>query len=159
MYDVLYNQKGLLSERYTRRAKLFERNEPSVTAIEKIKAKEDQLRLLRRRETAFAVDAAGNVVLEKDSDTDFEIALTQEEVERLRNADGVIFTHNHPRGWEYPQEDPRRAGFSFSAHDVLLACRAELSELRAVAPRFRFAMKPPKEGWERGVLDYHQHCI
>lgn len=118
-----------------------------MTAAEKIKAKEDDLRFTRRREIAFAVDAAGSIVLEKESDTDFEIALTEEEVQQLRSAEGVIFTHNHPRGWEYPQDDPRHAGFSFSPHDILLACRAELAEIRAVAPQFRFSMKPPSEGW------------
>jgi hypothetical protein len=132
---------------------LLERNESLVTAAEKIKAKEDELRLLRRRETAFAVDAIGRIVLEKESDTDFEIALTEEEVERLRSADGVVFTHNHPRGWEYPPDDPRHAGFSFSAHDILLACRAELAEIRAVAPQFRFSMQPPAEGWNEAYWD------
>jgi hypothetical protein len=118
-----------------------------VTAAEIIQAKESEIRHLRRRETAFAVDSAGNVLLEKTSETDFEIELTDNEVQCLRNADGVIFTHNHPRGWEYPPDDPRHAGFSFSPHDILLACRAELAELRAVAPRFRFSMKPSPEGW------------
>ena len=118
-----------------------------MTVAEKIKAKENELRLLRRRETAFAVDHIGNVVLEKESTADFEIEFTEEEVRRLRSAEGVIFTHNHPRGWEYPSDDPRHAGFSFSPHDILFACRAELAEIRAVSPRFCFSMKPPSEGW------------
>ena len=122
-----------------------------MPVAEQIKAKENELRPVRRRETAFAIDSIGTVILEKTSDTDFEIALTDEEVERLRNAEGVVFTHNHPRSWEYPTDDPRHAGFSFSPHDILLACRAELAEIRAVSPRYHFSMKPPSkppsEGW------------
>ncbi len=118
-----------------------------MTIARIIRAKEDELRKVRRRESAFALGSTGNVVLEKDSEADFEIEFTNAEIELLRNAGGVIFTHNHPRGWEYAPGDPRHAGFSFSPHDILLACRAELIEIRAVSPRFRFSMKPPAEGW------------
>src|SRR5205823_5749281 len=106
-----------------------------------ILAKEDELRLLRY-ESAFAVDAAGNVVLDK-AGTSSEIELTDEEVELLRSATSVIFTHNHPGGWRFPPDDPRHGGNSFSPHDIHLACKCELAEIRAVTPRFRFSMKPP----------------
>ena len=118
-----------------------------MTAAQQIASKENELKQIRRREKAFAVDGAGATVIERESDADFEITLTDEEVERLKNAEDVVFTHNHPRGWEYPPEDPRRSSTSFSPHDVLLACRAELTEIRAVSPRFLFSMKQPESGW------------
>jgi hypothetical protein len=76
-----------------------------------------------------------------------EIAFTEEEVARLRGASGVIFTHNHPGGWKYAPEDPRHGGNSFSPHDIHLACRAELVEMRVVTPRYRFSMRPSEDGW------------
>lgn len=60
---------------------------------------------------------------------------------------GAIFTHNHPRGLEFPEDDPRSYGNSFSWQDLHLACYAELAELRVVTPRLRFSLKPPATGW------------
>ena len=72
-----------------------------MTPLQTILAKEDELRLLRY-EAAFAVDAAGNILLDKVGGSS-EIDFTDEEVERLRSATGVIFTHNHPGGWRFGQ--------------------------------------------------------
>ncbi|HLK60355.1 MAG TPA: hypothetical protein VKU00_27590 [Chthonomonadaceae bacterium] len=99
-----------------------------------------------RFEAAFAVDETSKVVLEKVGE-EAEIAFTEEEIRRLRDASGVIFTHNHPGGWKYTPEDPRHGGNSFSPHDIHLVCRAELAEIRVVTPRFRFSMRPSEDGW------------
>ena len=61
----------------------------------------------------------------------------------------MIFTHNHPRGWDYPPEDARRAGSSFSDADIAFACETEVSEIRVVTPTRRVFMRPPTAGWSR----------
>ena len=63
---------------------------------------------------------------------------------RLR---GAVLTHNHPRGLEFPKDDARSLGNSFSPDDLRLACVAGLSELRVVTPRLRFRLRPPAGGW------------
>ena len=72
-----------------------------------------------------------------------ELDLTGDE-DRLH---GTIFTHNHPLGWDYAADDPRRAGSSFSPDDILLASKTNLHELRAVSPMYRFSLRPSGEGW------------
>lgn len=52
-----------------------------------------------------------------------------------------IMIHNHPRGWNYPANDPRRGGNSFSLGDIMTACRARLKEIRAITPKFRYIAK------------------
>lgn len=103
---------------------------------------EDSIRR-QQNETAFAWDTAKRLVLKKEgardriSFEDFEIALLG----------GTIFTHNHPQGLEFAEDDPRSYGNSFSMQDLRLACYAELAELRVVTPRLRFSLKPPATGW------------
>lgn len=98
----------------------------------------------RRTESAYGFDpATGKKVWERHTDG-MEVLLAEVDRERLR---GMVFTHNHPRGWAYRADDPRRAGSSFSPHDVHLAAISSLAELRAVAPAFKFLMKPGPLGW------------
>lgn len=73
------------------------------------------------------------------------VKFTDEEVVLVK---GAASTHNHPQGWKYPERDPRRAGYLFSANDVKSACWASLSLLRVVTPQFRYMMKPPPQGWD-----------
>ncbi len=58
-----------------------------------------------------------------------------------------ILTHNHPFAMKFLDTDPRSFGHSFSEEDIRLACRAELSEIRAVTRKLRFSMKPSPAGW------------
>ena len=116
-----------------------------MSVLEIIRRKEEELRL-QRFESAYAVDEQGIILLDKIGEQ-YEVALTYSERERLLDAQGVIFTHNHPRGWDYATDDPRRAGNSFSPEDIELACEVEVVEMRVVTPRFRFSMKPPEQGW------------
>jgi hypothetical protein len=122
-----------------------------VNPIQIIRAKENEIRELRRREAAIVVDGEGNIILEKTSETDYEIAFTEEEITTIRAASNTIFTHNHPRGWDYELDDPRHAGHSFSPEDIFLACRAELAEIRAVTPIYRYSMQPPLGGWNESL--------
>lgn len=112
-----------------------------------VRAREDLLRF-DRHESAFAVDAAGRVVLDKRGEPS-SVTVTGEECVRLREAGGVLFTHNHPGGWNYGADDLRRVGHSFSASDVRLACETNLAEMRAITPRHRYSlMPPPSRVWD-----------
>ncbi len=119
-----------------------------MALIDIVQAKEKELRLLRS-ETGIAYDSSGNIILQKSSqpNKDYEIEFTDAEVEMLRAVSEVTFTHNHPRGWNYDPEDVRHAGSSFSPEDILLACRAEMAEIRAVGPLAVYSMRPSPLGW------------
>jgi hypothetical protein len=103
-----------------------------VTPIEMVRKREEEI-WCNRFESAFAVDETGNVLLDKSGEQ-YRIDFAHKEVERLRVGRGVVFTHNHPRGWEYPITSLLRAGSSFSDADVEFACRVELIEMRVVTP-------------------------
>ena len=69
-------------------------------------------------ESASAVSGGGEVLLEKDGETN-HVQFTNDEVNSLRGAD-VVFTHNHPSG----------RGLSFD--DVNFARDIDAAEMRAV---------------------------
>jgi len=94
-------------------------------------------------ETGFVVDETGNVVLRKKGQK-YSVSFTPAEIATF--ADNR-FTHNHPRGWNHPQTDPRHKGNSFSTADVLTCTRANTSEIRAVSPGWLHIMRRPKAGW------------
>ena len=94
-------------------------------------------------ETALAWSLEGGFVLEKDG-THTSVSFEDDEILLLK---GAIFTHNHPHGLEFAEDDPRSFGNSFSLQDLRLACYAELAEIRAVTPWLRFSLKPPALGW------------
>jgi SPP1 gp7 family putative phage head morphogenesis protein len=95
-------------------------------------------------ESAYAVNQQGQVILFKKGQT-YSVDFTDDEIKKLEN---TILTHNHPRGWKYPDDDPRRQGNSFSDDDIRMACKAKLAEIRAVTPMWRHRMKPPATGWD-----------
>jgi hypothetical protein len=124
-----------------------------VNLLEQIQFKEKELRLLRT-EVGVAFDSSGRVVLEKAArpNAEYELEFSDEEIAALRTVGAVTFTHNHPRGWGYPTTDPRHAGSSFSLDDVLLACRAELREIRAVTPLCTYSFQPgPGRSWNEAT--------
>lgn len=94
-------------------------------------------------ETAFAWNAEGGLVLQKDG-TSSSVSFEDDEILLLN---GTTFTHNHPHGLGFAEDDPRSFGNSFSLQDLRLACYAGLAEMRAVTPRLRFSLKPPASGW------------
>lgn len=107
-----------------------------------IRDKEDELRP-QRFESAYAVMPDGRVVIDKDGQKT-SVEFSAKEVQAMR---GGILTHNHPLGWEAPANSPERAGNSFSKEDIDLASHAQLAEIRAVTPLYRYSMKPPEGGW------------
>jgi hypothetical protein len=98
---------------------------------------------LQNFESAFAWDVRGTLILAKSGEQ-YKIIFTDDEITRMA---GAVLTHNHPRGLEFSDTDPRSFGNSFSIADMNLACVACLSELRVVTPRLRFSLKPPPTGW------------
>ena len=107
------------------------------------RAKEDTIRF-QTFESAFAWDALGNEILAKNGQRD-RVTFTQEEALLLKDA---VFTHNHTKGLEFPDSDPRSSGNSFSMDDVEFACFNNLAEMRVVTPKLRFALKRPESGWD-----------
>jgi hypothetical protein len=122
-----------------------------VTPIEMVRKREEEI-WCNRFESAFAVDETGNVLLDKSGEQ-YRIDFAHKEVERLRVGRGVVFTHNHPRGWEYPITSLLRAGSSFSDADVEFACRVELIEMRVVTPTRCYFLRPAISGWNRNYWE------
>ena len=116
-----------------------------------VREREDQIRHLPI-ETAVAWNAKGQEVLTKSGD-ERRIIFTDEEIVLLQ---GVIFTHNHPGGLAFSDDDPRSFGNSFSLADIRLACDTALTEMRAVTPKLRFSLKPSPGGWDS---DYWQQVL
>ena len=110
-----------------------------------IRETEDQIRRLPI-ETAVAWNAEGEEVLTKSGD-ERRIIFTDEEIVLLHR---TTFTHNHPSGLAFSDDDPRSFGNSFSLADIRLACETALTEIRAVTPKLRFSLKPLSVGWDSG---------
>jgi hypothetical protein len=113
------------------------------TLYPKVEKTENEIRMNKRFETAVVYDKNGNIVLDKRGAAT-SVSFTADEV--LKMKDG-IFTHNHPRGWEQPENSLLRIGSSFSPEDINLAIKANVSEIRAVTPHYTFVMKRPENGW------------
>ena len=84
-------------------------------------------------ETAVVVDADGKAVLRKDGGKS-EIYFTKDEMARM---EGCTFTHNHP------------SGSSFSEEDISFAIRTGLAEMHAVGPqggkRYKYTWRPAQK--------------
>lgn len=120
-----------------------EQPEPTAPDVaQMIRDKEDQIRP-QRFESAYGVMPDGRVVVDKDGER-YSVRFSDDEIKAMR---GAIFTHNHPRGWDVPENNPERQGNSFSPEDIDVACSAQLAEIRAVTPKWRYSMKPPEGGW------------
>jgi hypothetical protein len=108
-----------------------------------IRKTEDEIRMNKKFETAVAFDTSGNIVLDKRGEASF-VQLNGTDMDRLKD---TVFTHNHPRGWGYPEKSLGRIGNSFSSQDIYTAIKANVQEMRAVTPHYTFSMKRPESGW------------
>ena len=104
---------------------------------------EADIRMNKRYETGVCVDLKGNVIIDKRGGYQ-SITFTAEECAMMKDC---IFTHNHPSGWSYPENDICRIGNSFSWQDMALCVYHDLIEIRAVTPNYTFSMKRPSGGW------------
>ena len=96
-----------------------------------------------RFEGLLTFDEAGKAVYSVDE----EAAAVYVQEEDWALLKGRVVTPNHPRGWGFAADDPRRAGSSFIRADLELAARAEVQVMRAVSARYRHSVKPSGEGW------------
>lgn len=104
---------------------------------------ENEIRMNKKFETGVVFDSIGNVLIDKRG-ASYAVSFTKEEC--LKMKDGIM-THNHPRGWGYPENSLGRIGNSFSPDDIYLAVGWDLAEIRAVTPNYTFTMKRPEGGW------------
>lgn len=109
----------------------------------KIANTEEDIRLNKKYETGVVYDSKGNVLIDKRGAA-YSVSFTKEELIKMK--DGIM-THNHPRGWGYPEKSLGRIGNSFSPEDIYLAVNWDLAEMRAVTPNYTFVMKRPELGW------------
>lgn len=109
----------------------------------KITNTENEIRLNKKFETGVLFDKDGNVIIDKRG-AKYGVAFTDEECVKMKDC---VFTHNHPRGWAYPEKSLNRIGNSFSIEDISLATYNDLAEMRAVTPNYTFIMKRPDVGW------------
>lgn len=127
---------------------------PGRSALDRIRAVEDEIRQSRWVEIAVVLDPqTGREIWRKQGIAE-AVGFSRLELAIMR--DGLL-THNHPIGWRFPASDPRHAGTSFTRSDIEVALMADVAELRAVTPQLRFSLKRPRTGWpdHRTVLgDY-----
>lgn len=89
------------------------------------------------QETIQVFDTQGRVVGLRHG-TGKNVNVQQSDYKRWNNC---IMIHNHPYGWNFPLNDPRRAGNSFSPEDIKTACEARLRETRVITPKYRYIVK------------------
>lgn len=109
----------------------------------KIANTENEIRMNKKFETGVVFDKNGNVLIDKRG-AKYSVRFTNEECAMMKDC---IFTHNHPRGWGYPEKSLERIGNSFSPEDIFLAIAHDVAEMRAVTPNYTFIMKRPEAGW------------
>ena len=121
---------------------------------ERITAIEDEIRMNADYETAVLFDKKGKILIDKRGEAS-RVGFSKAELDMMK--DGVL-THNHPKGWSYPENSVRRIGNSLSIEDFETAITGDLAEIRAVTPHYTFSMKRPEKGWgvtkERFVKEY-----
>lgn len=111
---------------------------------------EADIRMNKRFETGVCVNANGEIIIDKRG-TSNQVSFTQEECKLMKDC---IFTHNHPSGWKYPENDICRIGNSFSIQDICLAISCDIAEMRAVTPNYTFSLKRPSRGWNINLQDF-----
>ncbi len=91
---------------------------PSEEEVEKQMHKDESSLVERRKETGIAYDITGKIFSVRGDKNG--VYYSGERIADLRNREGVVLTHNHPRGT------------SFSLDDIRFAHSANLQEIRAV---------------------------
>lgn len=108
-----------------------------------IRAVENDIRKNKTFETAVVFDDYGNEIFRKKGKR-YSVSFSEYETRIFKDK---IFTHNHPRGYEFPENSIKRIGNSFSFPDINTAISSDVKEIRAVTPLYTFIMKRPASGW------------
>ena len=83
-------------------------------------------------ETFVAVSPEGDLVAHIDG-TQSRVTIPPLTMQMMRDTPGTVFTHNHP------------SGASFSQNDLITGARAKVTELRAVSRDYTYSIRP-KDG-------------
>ncbi len=126
-------------------------NSDRANQVAKMLADFELAKFTQRFESALAIDKNGQKAFQKDGE-ESEVGFTHEEANLMR---GGILTHNHPDGWSHPSYNPRSGGHSFSPEDISTAAAVNLSEIRAVSPKYIHIMKRPADGWPDANVAYN----
>jgi hypothetical protein len=126
--------------------------DPALTPLQQAVIKEENRIRRDKYETLIAFNPDGSILLNKPGQQ-YEVEVSGEELLKISKS---VVTHNHPRGLDYDDSDPRSVGNSFSQEDIDLACFCQLLEIRAVTPKARFSMKPGPAGWSE---DYYETTL
>lgn len=101
---------------------------------------EAAVRQERNREYAVIIDNETGVVIgDRITGGRRMIPFTQAQLDSMG---GRVLSHNHPDGWRYPADDPRRRGSGFSLNDVRMMVDWQLAEVRAVSPGYLHRLRP-----------------
>lgn len=121
-------------------------------ARERAAIEERRLRAIATHEEAVLINGVTGEVIWRKSGRASSIEFDDDdEIAQMR---GQVLTHNHPRGWRYPADDPRRAGSSFSSTDIAMLVVGKLAEMRAVSPRYIYRVQPPALASQRAQASY-----
>lgn len=123
--------------------KIEDKQSDSTGIYKLVTETENQIRMNKKFETGVVYDKQGNILIDKRG-ASYSVSFTNDECLKMKDA---IMTHNHPRGWGYPENSMQRIGNSFSKEDIQLAIKWDLAEMRAVTPNYTFIMKRPEGGW------------
>ena len=121
-----------------------------------VRIEEARLRLLTHQEEAVLIDRITGTVIWRKAGGATGVGFTAQEVAQMT---GNILTHNHPGGWRFSPEDPRRSGNSFSWDDVDLFVRARLVELRAISPGYLHVIRLPDLRPDTPETSYFRHVV
>lgn len=115
-----------------------------------VSAVENKIRT-QRTETAHVFGPDGKPLFTNDGGKDY-VEISPSAFAKIKGKDATL-THNHPGGWDYPKNDPRHAGNSFSLEDARTAVAADLAEIRAVTPTRTYSLKRPAGGWNSQQME------
>ena len=111
---------------------------------------EDKIRA-QRYETAHVFGPNGEPLFSNDGGKDY-VNFSDAAIANIKGKNATL-THNHPGGWDYPKNDPRHAGNSFSLEDARMAVAADLAEIRAVTPTRTYSLRRPSSGWDGAKME------
>lgn len=115
----------------------------SDAAQKTVRKEEDRIRE-KSSEIGVVVDPETGEKLFQSVGGHDSVTFTDDQIRQMKDK---VLTHNHPGGWGYEFGDPRRAGNGFSTPDWIMASEADLLELRAVTPAYRYVARRPAGGW------------
>jgi hypothetical protein len=125
-------------------------------ALERATIEETRLRSITTHEEAVLINGVTGSVIWRKSGHVSSIDFDDDEIAQMR---GQVLTHNHPRGWRYPADDPRRAGSSFSSTDIAMLVAGQLAEMRAVSPGYLHRVRPPALASQRVQASYFRTFV